>query len=292
MRVIFDRSAFHGERFVVLKNSPLAVIAGRNRVQVFHTPVFLEETASTAGSPGGSDEWKRHLSFALDICNGGIFEDKMDIWHGELVEGRGLHARHLIPERASRRTGSRPRLIRRLRDGMVTGEIKTLWEEVATERDDSYFKKIRQRQIGTDIRRDVAKALKSMPKGKRAEASFKHFRNAELLRAGVHLMSLVDGPHHAALASQWARNPTSYPFYSAFVEGLLYAHWYAAVEHNKPIDGNAQADYEQLAYLCWAEVFVSNDAKFQLDAFNELWRPRGKRFETAESFAALMSRLA
>jgi hypothetical protein len=30
----------------------------------------------------------RHLSFALDICNGGIFEDKMDIWHSEVVEGR------------------------------------------------------------------------------------------------------------------------------------------------------------------------------------------------------------
>jgi hypothetical protein len=87
-------------------------------------------------------------------------------------------------------------------------------------------------------------------------------------------------------------DPARFPFYTAFVEGLLYSLWYAAVEHGKPIDDNAQADYEQLAYLTWADVFVSNDMKFQREAFNEIWRPRGKRFESAESFSQLMQRLS
>ena|ERR1700733_7647179 len=133
MRVIFDRSAFHGERFEVLKNSPLAVLVARNRVHVYHTPIFLEETASTVDSARATDEWKKHLSFALDICNGGIFEEKIEIWRSELVEGKGRHARHLLPERASRRRGSRPRLLRTLRNGLITGEIKRLWNEVVTE---------------------------------------------------------------------------------------------------------------------------------------------------------------
>jgi hypothetical protein len=32
-----------------------------------------------------------------------------------------------------------------------------------------------------------------------------------------------------------------------------------AIEHNLPINRNAQADYEQLAYLIWADMVVSND---------------------------------
>jgi hypothetical protein len=46
-------------------------------------------------------------------------------------------------------------------------------------------------------------------------------------------MSLVDVRRQVVLAAQWTRSPTNYPFYHAFVEGLLYAHWNAAVEHNK-----------------------------------------------------------
>ncbi len=34
------------------------------------------------------------------------------------------------------------------------------------------------------------------------------------------------------------------------------------------LDDNARADYEQLAYLTWADLIVSNDTRFLLDAFN------------------------
>jgi hypothetical protein len=47
MRVIFDRSAFHGERFVVLRDSPLQGLVNAKRVTVIHTPIFLEETITT-----------------------------------------------------------------------------------------------------------------------------------------------------------------------------------------------------------------------------------------------------
>ncbi|MCI0424198.1 MAG: hypothetical protein L0312_34155, partial [Acidobacteria bacterium] len=52
-------------------------------------PVFLEETLSAFGSSRGAKDWQRHLEFALDVCNGGIFLDKEQIWHNELVAGRG-----------------------------------------------------------------------------------------------------------------------------------------------------------------------------------------------------------
>jgi hypothetical protein len=76
MRVIFDRSAFHGERFAALAESPLRALIARGRMMVIHTPLFLDETLSAYGSTrDGADAWRTHLTFALDICNGGIFLD-------------------------------------------------------------------------------------------------------------------------------------------------------------------------------------------------------------------------
>jgi hypothetical protein len=72
----------------------------------------------------------------------------------------------------------------------------------------------------------------------------------------------------------------------------LYSGYYAAIEHNRPIDRNAQADFEQLAYLIWADIVVSNDEGFYRSAFQTLWAPRGKRMESAQSFAALLQALA
>jgi hypothetical protein len=88
------------------------------------------------------------------------------------------------------------------------------------------------------------------------------------------------------------QDPARYPYYSAFIEGALYAGYYAAIEHNLPLDMNAQADYEQLASLTWADVVVSNEQRFFASAFKTIWAPRGKRMVTASEFARLMRALA
>jgi len=76
MRVIFDRSAFHGANFETLTNSPLQGLVASGRVSVFHTPIFLDETIQSYGSKHTSDDWRAHLAFAVEICNGGIFWQK------------------------------------------------------------------------------------------------------------------------------------------------------------------------------------------------------------------------
>ena len=44
MRVIFDRSAFHGDRFDLLKGSRLSQPVQERKIFIYHTRVFLEET--------------------------------------------------------------------------------------------------------------------------------------------------------------------------------------------------------------------------------------------------------
>ncbi len=292
MRVIFDRSAFHGERFETLARSPLLQLVRGDRIRVFHTPVFIEETLATFGSAGPTGDWRKHLALALQICNGGIFDEKTDIWRREIVQGHGRKARYLLTERL-RKHGSKTHLMQRLSDAVRNGDLNKEWGDTQSMRDESHRKKKNQKALARDIRAEISNALREgRITAPICTASFKHFRDSELVRTGRHLMRLVDIRRQALLADQWERCPGRYPFYSAFVEGILYSVHHAAVEHNKPIDDNAQGDFEQLAYLTWADMIVSDDTRFLRDAFEAAWRPRGKRLETSESFAALTARLA
>jgi hypothetical protein len=290
-RIIFDRSAFHEERFERIAKSALSALQRQGRVEVYHTPIFLDETLSSYGAGDRAKQWQDHLLYCLDVCNG-IFLDREEIWHNELVAGRRQFARCLLPERPNKRYDSRPRLIQILRAKATSGDLAEEWAESAAMRAETSTKKNNQRATSAEIRQTVAKAVKERRVvGSTRDFPFSTFRSREFVRTGRELMDLVDRRRARTLSDQWVQNPEHFPFYSAFVEGFLYAGYYAAAEHNHPLDRNAQPDYELLAYLTWADLVVSDDAGFFQRAFETIWKPRGKRLETADSFAALMDRL-
>ena len=293
MRVIFDRSAFHGDNFSALVNSSLRKLVAAGRVSVFHTQVFLDETISAYGSPRASDDWKAHLAFAVDVCNGGIFLDKEEIWRNELVRGEGPSARYLLPKRPNKNYDSFPRLLQRLRQVAESGDLRKEWLESAAEREDAQQKRNNQRGISLSIRSEIAEDLKARGfKGKLSDYPFLELKKSGFIRLGKSFMTLVDRRRAETLACQWAMSPTRFPYYSAFIEGVVYSVYYAGFEPNQRVDRNAQADFEQLAYLLWADVVVSNDERFFSSAFETLWKPRGKRLESAQSFCALLSAIA
>jgi hypothetical protein len=102
-------------------------------------------------------------------------------------------------------------------------------------------------------------------------------------------MELVDTHHAISLREQWAQNQARYPFYTSFVEGVAYFGFHAGVLHQEGIDTNAQADYEQLCYLNWADVFVSDEQGFLRSAFNDLWKPRKKHCSPVRNSSTLLS---
>ena len=229
MRVIFDRSAFHGDNFGALQASPLLTLTRRGTVKVFLTPVFLNETLTAYGSKRPV-QWQQHLSYALDACNGGIFLDKMDIWHEELVMGRGRLARHLMPEKPKRDYDSRPRFVAKLREVAATGDLNREWVDSQAERDEAYQKSVKQKAISAEVRQEAVDRLGGTPTPEDlAKYPFSAFRATELIRSGAHLMSLVDARRTSALMDQWARAPDDFPFFTAFVEGLLYNGYYATL---------------------------------------------------------------
>ena len=294
LRVIFDRSAFHGARFWQLRNSRLKDLCRSGRMTVFHTQIFLEETISAFGAREGAADWREHLSFALEICNGGIFLGREKICHDELVAGRGTRATYLLPERRSKTHKlTRPEFIEMLQKIARTGDATSLWSASEAARRENRQRKRVQKELLTGARKEVAERTKKYrPKGRLSDYSFAQCRDDLLLRTGKKLMNRVSGRRTDSLADQWAQCPERFPFYSAFVEGFLYASYHAAVKHNERIDGNAQADFIQLAYLTWADIIVSNDQRFLRQAFEAIWKPRRKRLETAQSFAELANRIA
>ena len=291
MRVILDRSALHGERFAVLESSPLRRLIARNQVVLIHTPILIEEIISEYGTNQASDAaWRSHLEFAADSCNGGFFLSRPQIWYNEIVQGRGPFARSILPERKSRRyQRTRSDMVEHLKYLAATGDLAAAWQESTDERDDTYRKKENQRSIFRDVRVDTAKALRQQRLTRtQAQLPFSTYLKSEFHRHGRLLMDQVHPNRPEYFADLWAASPQRFPYYSGFVEGFIYSLYYAALEQSAPLDRNAQADYEQLAYLVWADVIVSNDTRFLRRAFDALWRPRGKLLKTAEEFTEFL----
>ena len=293
LRVIFDRSAFHEPGYQQLMGSRLKDLCRLGRIKVFHTPTFLTETLAAYGAGERAAGWTNHLQFALDVCNGGIFLSKENIWHEELVAGRGPFAKHLQPERPNKNYESRSQWMSWLQEVARTGDLAREWSDTEPMRVDTRQKKKNQKRILVDARTQVARIRNEQGITEPLGAySFAKFRRATFLRTGMELMDRVCARRAASLAYQWARCPSRFPFYTAFVEGFLYAGYHAAVQVNDPIDWNAQADYEQLAYLTWADIVVSNDQRFFRQAFEAIWEPHERRLETSESFVELANSLA
>jgi len=129
-------------------------------------------------------------------------------------------------------------------------------------------------------------------RGRLSDVSFDPYLRSDRQIWGNELMDLVESRRPDPLRAQWNQNPRRYPFYTSFVEGIAFFGFHSGVLHNEQVDTNAQADYEQLCYLNWADVFVSNDEGFFRSAFDALWKPRGKRLFTCEEFVSLAARLS
>jgi hypothetical protein len=286
MRIIFDRSSFHGKRFELLTSSSLRRLAAQRRVEVFHTATFLDELIQSYGSAKTSSSWWReHLRYATQICNGGMFLAVDDIWRSELVDGWGTASRHLLQH------GSFVGFQATLLQTADTGDLSQEWAESEPERIDTRRKKIKQRAIFREAREAVAQARKEGKlRGRLRDYPFSDYCRSEFTRNGRALMRIVDKERATELADLWEANPEGFPYYTAFVEGFVYSQYYAAIEHNRRLDGNEQADYEQLAHLIWAYVVVSDDQAFFRSAFDTLWKPRGKRMQSAASFVELLEK--
>ncbi len=285
MRVIFDTNALSNESFDLLEASPMRKLARRGRIKPVYGHVFLEETLRTYGSEQHrADLITRRLPFLAEtatlICN-----DFIEIWHSELVQGRGVHAQVFMKGRA------RKNFIAGWKNLPVDGSSRA-WIESAVERAEEDRKRRDQKQTSKNIRAEIEEWKKEInyTPSLHGIPDFQKEVDANLLAAGKFFIpALVECKNPQAVADRWARAPQSYPFFTTFVKNMLYMVHYAARPDG--IDINAQADLDVMTHLIHADVLVSNETRFLRTAFNDLWKPKQKELFTAAEFAVFLEKL-
>lgn len=287
LTVVFDRSAFHGARFDLISNSPLRSLVTRNVVRVHHTYTFLEETLSLYVREKNREELRRQLPFLLGICNGGWLRDRQDIWEREIVWNRGPMAAVFLSQKERRQREQQ------MHEGAFSSARWNILDALP-QKDIERQKSERLRQIHVQARNDVAGQLRLRPWIKTNEApTAVQFIERELVRWGEQIICRYVGKRGRwRYVDLWRASPQRYPFFKSSMEGQIFAFWHAMVEQNKPIDGNAHVDVEMLCALNKADAIISADTKFLKDAFDALWRPRGKLFFSPEAFCNFLQLLA
>ena len=154
LRVIFDRSAFHGDFFETLANSRLIELCRSRKLSVFHTPIFMDETLAMFGRQTKRVDLRKQMPFILEICNGGFFRPTPDIWHDELVRNYGGNTSVLLPK------DRRLQWINEINSGPMISDSWSLWDETEKEREYSISQKFNQRQIFNEVRIEIPLMIK------------------------------------------------------------------------------------------------------------------------------------
>lgn len=284
LNIIFDRSAFHGPAFNQLAQSPLAQLTRAGKLLVHHTPVFLEETLAMYGKEKNRATLQSQIQFILSICNGDWFRTPEDIYRRELLKGQSGKA--LLIRGVWRKDAED-----RIRHEVFSAPY---WHDFAASqagRDVEREKRDRQHAIYVEMRREIYKELSKLPVPQRRNpASWEAIRVRELDNLGSEIIQRCLGIKRAAQAARaWRAQKARYPYFSSFAEGMLYIQYWVMTKH-KHIDQNAQTDIQQMGYLNLADCIVANDVGFMKDAFDVLWKPKGKVFFTTDAFVSYLQR--
>lgn len=223
IRVVFDSNIFSLESFDALETSPLRRLFAARRVSPIYGHVFIEETLRAYGSSGKRDQLvTRWLPFIVATCDC-ICNDFNEIFHEELVRGRGPNARKFMKrldyERLKKRFPHVPL------DGTWLA-----WRTSKAERDLDNQKRAAQREISKEIRAEVVdwkKAIRYRAE-KHGIPNFGKYIQTEIDSAGREFISaIIKTRNPREVGNRWSRDKNFYPYFTEFVYDMLYMSYYA-----------------------------------------------------------------
>jgi len=285
VRVILDTNIYAGGAFDALERSPFLACCHSGSIQPVCPHTMLEETLRSYGREDRREDLIHRWIPYLFQSKALLAQDLQTIFHEELVQGRGRHARRFMSPSASERL--RQRLARVPRDGSWSA-----WHNSQAMRDEERGKQGAQRKLSGELRAEAGLWIKENPDAFRAatERDLNRARSQSEYAFGTdYIRRQIRCWNPDEVASRWSRAPRAYPFYTQFVKNIVFMFVYAMVERNQRIDNNAQPDLDILTHLLHADVIVSNETGFLRSAFETLWRPRGKVLMTLDQFLAYIA---
>jgi hypothetical protein len=283
MKVIFDRSAFHGCRFDALEGSCLLQRTREGKLSVFYTTVFLDETVRTALSTRQSakDALKRQWPFLVSICNGGWFKpllpdksfpDLKTVCEEEFEGGEKPGDWLLVPN-----------LVRR----NVEGKLTRCFEESRPIPELENARPI-YGQIGRlkEQNRTLLVDLRNQPRPDEPFEDYYQLVADECASRLIGELPALDQPKRKLDA--WRRDPEKFPHFTAYVRLYAFVHYDPHRHKNSSIDWNCLEDAEQLCFLEDVDAMISSEQGFMKRAFEAVWKSRGKRLFTPEALVGLV----
>ena len=232
---------------------------------------------------GNTDEFQKHINFILSISGTQFFDDNFAIFKKEL---RPWTAQ---PEYWWMDVDQEKRLKERI--GLITsGKVpaqrdrQKIVENISSNR----VKSKNLKRIGSALRDDISRRLREARASRdQITETWEMFRDRNMKKAGCDLMKRRR--LHAPFAYFFIRNTwlEKALYYKEWVSGILYIQHYAMRYPNMPIDQNAQADIQQLIYLKESDAIVSEEEKFMMRAWEDLYKPQGKLYLRISDLARL-----
>jgi hypothetical protein len=271
--VILDRSIFHGEKFDQIKGSSLAEKCRTNRIRVWMTPPFLEETLQFVAD--GRERSAEHWRYITSLSGLRWFRPAEEIVAAELS---GVPQPRRYYERDALVVST---LLERVED-FLSGCMDA--EDYAKAQRE--VKALRERRMEfRERRKEIREEVEYGP------YVFDQYYSENidwLFKEGL-MKHYVDSQDYLDVWRTWRDRCR---FTESYTRAWIAVLFLPIVDRNLRIDANDRADAEQLAYLRWADIMVSDDTRFMHRCFGLLY-PRGeKRLLTLREFLRIFDHLA
>lgn len=287
IKILLDRSIFHGEKFNLLLDSPLARLSSSFKFSIYGSPILIEETLRL-WFKGQKDIAAKHLKYIFDITNTRWFKSRGEIWIQELdLIGRSYKYFFMSREEVEE---TRRNLSYKIIEGNLDPKEEPAFRQQLAEQ---YRKDSNIREDLLKMRSDVSEKLRGVGKTRRdIKQGFGDYclqnidsTGEELIRR--HLPSLVDMEDRIRA---WKANKDLYPYFTCWVKDFLFLSFHAMSEPNDRVDRNAIRDIGQLVDLQGLDIMVSDDNRFMKTAFLEFYE-KSKKFMNLTDFLGFMRAL-
>ena len=264
-KVLLDRSIFHRTKFDLLKASNITDHVKKGKLRVYLTPMFIEETLMHGLND--KPEFVAHWDFIVSLIGQRWFrlaEEIVSIELGNKVVGPEYY---LQPKNRVRQ------LIRTVRNFVNDKLSQKEFEETLAEVEQNEQTRQQFRKSRLELRGRVK------PGDYDLDSYFES--NVEW-----YIENLLVPYHHDSqnFLQTWRANRSQCVYTEQFVKA-----WFAAVlvplrNHQTKVHKNDGADAEQLAFLTWADIMVSDDTRFMKEGFNLIWGNSQKKLKTLSEF--------
>ncbi len=265
LRVIFDRSIFHGLKFQQFRNSSLSTHVASRKIQPLYTPIFFDETVNyfLKDPSNFKDQW----GYLIGLNQSKWFQSLGVIIQREL-DNNMIGRKYYF-------------CLRSEIEAIIKNVNAVLHEKIQRENFFSTPAEILRENEIKEFGRETRKSLRqSSP---HQEYDFEELFNKQV-ESYIENGLMKRYPNSQNFLKTWHSSRSKCRFTEQYVRALFSTIFLPVSNHNLKIDKNDTADAEQLAYLEWADVLVSDDTKFMKKGFDLLYGKSTKQFFSSSEF--------